>query len=453
MFPENPLQLYGAALETYRGTGQLTLSSERKINCEFIAGQFDNGKTVILCTTPDLVPSLMVGLAVPTRFEGETHEGYHVEIDHVVSETNYLPETFLPGTHLALRVGHLRVYRRTRYSRRHLSVTITNLSGIHSDVAFSYDTLRYTLRPLENAAANLERLEVLRGTLPTAQLQVNTRASLERVTEAVNEVCYLLSIALGTKVQWIALTEETRAGSWLCRHHYSHITKRYGTLYTIDPQGSDISTLLQLSSDGRFKRAREQAGLSNAVIDTYLDAKSEADFLQVRAIKLVVAVEMLKAEYADKSGAHSLIFPPKDFGVLVPKMKKTVKDVFVNSTADQRAEVYANMSNLNRTPFSSQLRQLCAAVRMPVQEEEINRFVASRNKIVHEGRFYCERATDKERAKLAPLPTLQSEWFWLLHFVDRLFLRAIGYEGTYIDWSNPSSPTRRQLSPNAVHFG
>jgi hypothetical protein len=76
---------------------------------------------------------------------------------------------------------------------------------------------------------------------------------------------------------------------------------------------------------------------------------------------------------------------------------------------------------------------------MPSYDDEIARFVMSRNKLVHEGHFYCERATDQERARVTPLSTVYSEWFWLLHFVDRLFLRAIGYEGKYL--------TRLRLRP------
>lgn len=136
-------------------------------------------------------------------------------------------------------------------------------------------------------------LQVLRGVLPTVQLGVTTRAALQRVTGAVDELCYFLSIALGTKIQWVALTESTASRAWVCRHHYSRVTKRYGALCVIDPRSSDVNNFLQCSGDGRFARSRERAGLTDAAIDTYLDAKSEGDFLQVRALKLVVAVEIV----------------------------------------------------------------------------------------------------------------------------------------------------------------
>ena len=444
------MQLYGTALVTYRGTGQLTLSSNRKLACEFVAGQLETGKTLMLCATQDFFLDHLFGLATATLFEGTTDDGHQLKVDHIVSETNYLPETAAAGTYFALRVGHLRVCRQPHRSRRHLAFLLANVSGIRSEVPFTYRSLNFVAHPIDNFALNLNRLEVLRGVLPTVQLEVDTRASLERVTDAVDELCYLLSIALGMKVQWLALNESTASHVWVCRHHFSHVTKRYGALYIIDPHGSDISTFIQRCGDNRFTRARERVGLTHAVIDTYLDAKSEGDFLQVRALKLVVAVEMFKAAFLDKSESDSLVFSPEKFDSLLPKLKVAVKGVLDGvSAADERKAVYANFFGLNRIPFPWQLRDLCEAVRMLVGSDEINRFVASRNKLVHEGYFYCERATEQERTRLAPLPTLEAEWFWLLHFVDRLFLRAIDYEGTYIDWSIPTSRTSRQLSPAA----
>lgn len=198
MFPENPLQLYGTPLEVYQGKGKLTFSSKRKIDCQFIAAQLENGKTFMLCATSSLPLAYRFGVATPTLFEGTTHEGYQIEVDHIVSETEYLSET-VAGEYLALRVGHLRVCRRAPYSRKHLTFLLANLDGIHSEISFSYRSLTFALQSIENSSRNLARLKVLRSVLPTAQLQVTTRASLERVSEAVDELCYLLSIALGTK--------------------------------------------------------------------------------------------------------------------------------------------------------------------------------------------------------------------------------------------------------------
>ncbi len=276
-----------------------------------------------------------------------------------------------------------------------------------------------------------------------------TRVPLAQVTDSVDEVCYLLSIAMGTKVQWVALTESTAKGIWHSRHHYSRVTKRYGSLYVLDHHGSDVESLLQSSSDGRFTHAKEQVGLTDAAIDTYLDAKAEGDFLQVRALKLVVAVEMLKAGHLDRIGSSGLILDEDDFEDRLPQLQTAIKSALAGLTSNQRKSVYGNLRGLNHVAFATQLQLLCDSVRMPLESDDLGRFVASRNKLVHEGHFYCEKSTERERAKVPPLPSVTHEWFWLLHFVDRFFLRAVGYEGPYIDWSTPGSPAPRHLSPGA----
>ncbi len=447
-FPENALDPYGTPLQSYRGTGQLTLSTSHKLKCQFVAGQLENGKTVMLCATSDPFLNLITRFASPQSFAGRTDEGYSVDVDQIVSETPYLPEATAQGSNVALRIGHLHISKPGRRVPRLLTFLLTNLSRVRSDVPFTFAGITFQLHPLEDLSNSLARLEVMRGVLPTVELRAMTRVPLAQVTDAVDEVCYLLSIAVGTKVQSIAVTEATAKGEWLSRHHYSRVTKRYGPLSVLDPSNSGVEGFLHSSSDG-FTHAKEQVGLTGAAIDTYLDAKAEGDFLQVRALKLVVAVEMLKAGYLDRIGSSGLILAEDEFEDRRRQLKKAIKTALDDLTPHQRKSVYGNLRGLNRDAFEAQLQRLCTAIRMPLESDDLRRFVVSRNKLVHEGHFYCEKPTERERAKVAPLPSVTHEWFWLLHFVDRLFLRAVGYEGPYIDWSTPGSPAPCHLSPGA----
>ena len=449
MLPSDALQSYGTPLETYRGDGALELSSGRKVECEFVAGQLDSGRTVLLCATRNLLFDYVFRSVEATGFEGTTEEGCRLRVEGAVFPTNYVAEK-VPGsgTQLALRVGRLRVCRRQNHSRRHLMFLLTNVSGIQSEVRFRHQGLDFAIQPLAGYSECLSRLQVTRSVLPTAQLHVATRAAVARVCEAADELCYLLSIALGTKINWITLTESTAARSWLRRYHCSRITKPYGALSVVDRNGSGIGAFLRRVADCSLEQARKKSGLTSAVIDTYLDAKSEGDFLQVRAVKLMVAVEMLKASYAVESGLDVLAFSRQEFEQLRPELLRGIKNSLASAgEATQRAAIYANAGALNRIPFSRQLGRLCKAAGFVVTDEEIQRFVASRNKLIHEGQFYCDCATTREKSRIAPLSDHISEWFWLLHFADRLVLRAINYVGPYIDWSTPESPGQRELKP------
>jgi hypothetical protein len=448
LLPDDALEAYGTILASYRGTGHLIFPPSAAIACQFIAGQLENGKTFALCATSDPILGLFVPhLGSNLRLKGETEDGLSVQSLRDLTETTYLPTLpAVAGTWLAFHVAHLEVSRPQPRARERLTYLLSNASGLDSPITIAINGISLEICPLDSASSYIERLAVFRNVLPTARVIATTTAPIEQVSETVDGLCYLLSLALGTKIQWVSLTEEA-GEDWICKHHYSRVTKRYGALSLMDP--AEIVALLRQSADGRFAQKRAQVGLTDAVIDTYLDAKSEGDFLQVRALKLVIAVEMLKAEYATIAGGDPLIVAQVEFDAISASIKEILKNGLPNSSPEQRGAIYSNLRGINRTPFALHLQKLCTAVQLSLAQDELNRFVYSRNKLVHEGHFYCEKATDRERAKLQPLADVRSEWFWLLHFVDRLFLRALGYEGPYIDWTSPGNPSRRHLLASA----
>ena len=105
------------------------------------------------------------------------------------------------------------------------------------------------------------------------------------------------------------------------------------------------------------------------------------------------------------------------------------------TTSTQRSIIYSNLGGLNRTTFKDQLRELLAAIDLDYCDDDLKRFVASRNMLVHEVRFYCEKASNQGKDSILPFDSPTKEWFWLLHFVDRIILKASGYSGPCLNWS------------------
>jgi hypothetical protein len=66
---------------------------------------------------------------------------------------------------------------------------------------------------------------------------------------------------------------------------------------------------------------------------------------------------------------------------------------------------------------------------------EVKLFVASRNALVHEGKFYVEAAKPEQRRRLPPLADALSEYFFLVSFLDRFMMKLFGYSGAYVDWA------------------
>lgn len=444
MLTEADLTHYGVPLYAYRGDGVLTLSNGQKVKCTFAASQIESGNVVLLCACNEQLLNLVIGNSEVRSFSGITHDGLHVESSCNVYETSYLPRA-LPaiGTCLALLVN-LKVSRSSELSCSRRTFLLVNLAGIFRSISFSIHNGLIVIRPIDNTMVNLRRLNVIRDVLPTAELEMEASGSSESDFEVVVEVCYLLSIAVGTKIQWIAHTDWSSSADWIKRSHYGlRVTKRYCPLPIIDlaPGTSSLKVFLGVVGNKRLVDARKSTGLTQAVIDTYLDAKAEGDFLQARALKLVIAVEMLKAEFQSARGISPLGIPMCNYASLRKPIKEAVRNVIVDKTTDkERSIIYSNLGGLNRITFKEQLRQLLSAVNMEYGDDDLDHFVMSRNKLVHEGRFYCENASSQDQARVTPLGSPSKEWCWLLHFVDRLFLRASGYSGLYMNWSTPGDP-------------
>lgn len=439
MLTEDDLIHYGVPLETYSGEGILTLSTEQQVKCRFVASQPENGKVILLCVSEEVLWELVIGESDISSFSGMTHDGLNVETLGNIYETPYLPHTRpAESTCIALN-ANLKVSRSSEPSCCRRTFILVNLAGITDSLSFLFLERRILIRSMEENQVNLKRLSAFRDVLPTAELEFEASTSIESDIELVNEICYLLSIAVGTKVQWIAHTDWISTNDWIARCHYGlQVTKGYVPLPLIDLRRGSKLLGIFLGVVGSQDRVRERnlAGLTHAVIDTYLDAKAEGDFLQARALKLVIAVEMLKAEFQSARDISPLGILENDYGYLLKPIKDAVRGAIRDkTTSTQRLIIYSNLGGLNRTTFKEQLRELLAALDLEYCDNDLTRFVASRNKLVHEGRFYCEKASNQDKDRILPFDTPSKEWFWLLHFVDRIILKASGYSGPYLNWT------------------
>jgi hypothetical protein len=167
-------------------------------------------------------------------------------------------------------------------------------------------------------------------------------------------------------------------------------------------------------------------------------------FLRLGGSKLAVAMEMLNTAFLSTEGRPETVRSESEFGALLPRLKRAVQTVLGNDwKPSERASVYANFRALNRVPFDKHLDSLCSTSALSLSEADRRLFVRCRNSLVHRGRFYCRTADEKMRQECAPPESPAREYFWLLHVMDRLFLRLLDYRGPMIDWSQPDNPTRR----------
>jgi hypothetical protein len=256
--------------------------------------------------------------------------------------------------------------------------------------------------------------------------------------QVASDICSLLSIASGTKVAWVLQEGRDHAGEIAARKHQELVTRRFSPLPLIDPNGSgDIENFVN-ATIGVFLQKKDLWQLQQGLIDAYMDAKRTEDYLQSRGIKLVVAVEEFKYVFLQATSLEEFVLPPDVYKKLIPDLRAAIKGVLLRAgvAPHARQAFYPALLGANRKPFQNLLGDLLTLINLQLNANELRLFVRCRNSLVHMGNFYCLTATADDRSDVPPHSGPTEEYFWLLHVVDRMFLKLLDYRGPYVDWTN-----------------
>jgi len=196
------------------------------------------------------------------------------------------------------------------------------------------------------------------------------------------------------------------------------------------------------------------------LIDAYVDCTAEHDYLELRGIKLAVIMEVLKdvfiklpkevLDIPSHIWSYEYILKNASFESLMLKLKQAICYVLTAEKigVDDQKAICGKIGELNRRSFRYVLKAFLQHIGLKISSKDLNLFIYCRNSLVHTGRFYHETATPEERKECKPLASKTHEFLFLVHTLDKIFLKLLGYDGPYIDWSSPGNPTPRQRLEN-----
>jgi hypothetical protein len=448
---------YGKCVDLYEGTGSLKDSTGKTFECEFEAGQLMDGTIVLVCTSRP-GEYFMFSLGAELQFEGLTADGRTVRsrgrntsinilagrLDRPGSRTAFAPSELVVSsaekTPAKLRFG----LTNFRLSGQHVVINRTRHKNLLLRLTDHKKLYIVELRPVEDYKEIMLRVSTLKSieVTCTAEVDVEKFGDIENIETVIGRLCLIASVARGTKVEWIYCDWLDEDGSQIRRTHAHRYTKPYSALSIIDYRGDDNSTRLFLEQAyTTFCKRCDDYELDRGTINSYIDAKSESDFIETRGAKLAVALEGLKHAFLhSKNGVSEFILPPSQFSELAPKLLKAIKDVLKEIPEISKSDrgliaTPGKMLSLNRQSFRDILEKLFEEIKLLPNLGEIKLFIACRNKLVHTGDFYCNAATPEERAICAPLASPVEEYFFLVNFLDRIFLKLLGYSGEYLNIS------------------
>jgi hypothetical protein len=263
-----------------------------------------------------------------------------------------------------------------------------------------------------------------------------------------------MSVARGTKIGWIYYEALDSDGRLVSRQHLNRVTKPYVPLEIIDSSrvaGSETKTFIECAFPV-YRERKDSLRLAQGSIDAYLDAKSQADFLETRGAKLAVALEILKNNYlhAASQNVSEYIIDPLSFESyeqsVIDAVDVILKEKGIPKKTRDRILSSGKIQGLNRASFANIASRLLREIKLRTHRRELSLFIESRNKLVHTGKFFCQTATEEDLLQLQAPRAVVDEYFFMVHFLDRIFLKLLGYSGTYLDWSDPRKRTRATLA-------
>lgn len=248
--------------------------------------------------------------------------------------------------------------------------------------------------------------------LPTAKLIFSN--DLPNSSNLAESVCQLLSIAQGSYVEWSHYEDRDLDGELVSSYHEERIL----CAYTPNPLFVDkeIFSFLLNALPGlyEFKKLWD----ARRLIRLYISGGDQSNYLETRGMLLATTVEALKEEL-DELVPHG---QEKRLAAIYKAAKTIIKQS--NLSPEDIMIINQNLSGIKRLSFSEHIRRLADYAKIQISPSDVKNFVECRNVLLH---------TSKYRSMKQGIETYAQEYLKLLGFVDRVFLRLIGYRGPYRD--------------------
>ncbi len=438
-----PLADYTSCLALYHGEGTLTLSNQQTFSCTFEAGQLRKGNVFLLCSISSFeVPFLVLAKQRIERFDGTTAEGFHLS-----SVGNILAmRTGRDQLTCRLRLLSVEMMRGIQASTVHFGITNFVLDAdlsLNLEHAGTITPIR--VKPLKEHHTIVQRIKDLRTIDVTCEAVgfLSEATSATALEQAIDHLCYLLSVGRGTKVEWIYQDVYDEMGTRFSRLHGSRITKEYSP-HSIFKRDQEIRVFVERTYS-TYITNRERYQLAGRTIDTYLDAKVEHDYLQVRGIKMAVSMEVIKDVFINLPDApiKELASDQKTFDKLTRALSEAISPILEEAHIILTGnKLRGKLKELNRRAFEEVLTDIFKRLQLQIEDEEKQRFIQSRNSLVHRGRFHCETQKQAEPDDRE----LFREYCFLMSILDRVVLRLLGYHGIYWDCRSPGEPILKELT-------
>lgn len=429
----------------YQGNGEVTLINNEIYTCSFKLYQEKDSRIILLCKFFDYnsISSLIFTRDFKVKqFKGKTKNNFECYTEKIIlGDFINIPDS---EECVIFYLNEIEIITTIESHENAFCFEITNFclnkfDNFELSLPNSYQgknqKLNFSFRPLDNYEEINKNLRINRNVEVTSEiiyLNTDNLLSIEQIIKIIDDICHLLSIAQGTKIQWINYKFYKK--SHIHEKYLSRVTSSYTPFFIIVPDINSIKNFME-TVYSTFIEKKEIYHLK-WIINAFLDSKSEQGYLGSRGLRAVVVMEMLRGYFLENGSIEEDIFQAKVFRKIRENIRKEIKRTLdsdikndVDLSVEEKQMLYSKISELNRKPFGEILRKFLESINFDVKKEDdnIKCFIKSRNSLVHRGRFLH----DKSNKSTCKYKSSFEEFTFIINFIDKVILKLIGYSGLY----------------------
>lgn len=428
----------------YQGNGEVTLINDEIYKCSFELYQKQDSGIVLWCKfiDYDLVLTLIISEKFNVKkFKGKTKDKFECFAKNNL-DSFYI--TYFDKKNTVFYLKEIEIITNNKKNENVLCFKITNfclnkfenfelsLSDPHKD---KNQKLSFLVRPLDNFEEINRNLRINRDVETTSEiiyLNNDNSPSFDQIIEILDDICHLLSMAQGTKIQWISY--KFYKDSYVHEKYLNRVTSSYAPFFIIAQDINSIKNFIETVYSTFIER--KDTHHLKWIINAFLDSKSEGRYLGTRGLRAVVVMEMLRGYFLNTESIEEDFFQPKVFEKIRKNIKNEIERTLeydikndVDLSVEKKEMLFSKITELNRKPFREVLIRFLESINFEVEKESdnIKCFIKSRNALVHRGQFFYEIKKESD----CKYKSSFEEFTFIINFIDKVILKLIGYSGLY----------------------
>jgi len=439
-----PLE-YGKPIRTYRGRGVAKLFGNTRLPCQVWITQVENGGILIRCL---FIPKNARGLPFSRDLQIESLSG------HIDGGLRFKTQgrLFLSGVtpratgyRTITLIGQEVVFKAKTVvnSNSLFKFSLVNFEFLGNEPAVRYlkrgsktveehyQSLKLVLpwgevsiHPVSNCTQILNRIKAQKGIAVTSEALVSAppRSNFPETVARLEELCRLLSLSRGTKINWVNAESFDSGGDLTPVVLKNSITWPFSSLTLIDYRNPHDTLTFIEKVYPYYLKFRDTYNLDIA-IEQCLDAKRETAYLETRGLAAVALIDSLQQLHAS---SHRLTEIVKGFSKRKYRFREYLKNLITSTFPDIQSgelnEILQKMPELNRRSFLNLLKEWTSDIGLQIPDSELSAIRDTRNSLAHSMRFKATASHGKIR-----------EYFRLINLINEAFLKLLKYQGYYIN--------------------